>query len=157
MTMSQVKASDAYKPEYTILGIALAGVHAKARSQWGECSITMYDNRLFPYLGNLLEGGTVIDKRSCKEEDIVQWVIKGPMLKESLPAGHKDGLWGTGPIKCEDPKSCSSMDYIALDLYVKLWSDMGARVGTRQGNYIVWNDGEVQTIPSVESRWQQER
>lgn len=156
--MTQAKAAEAYKQEYTTLGIALAGAHATAKSQWGQCSITMYDNRLYPYLGCLVDGGTVIDKRTCKDEDIVRHVIAGPMMKEDLPAGHISPPWGErDPIKWDGSQKFSSMDFVALDIYCKYWEDLGARVGIRKGDIIYWNDGESQAIPPIESRWLQER
>ena len=150
--------TDAYKQEYTTMGIAAAGVYAKIGD---NISVSIPDKRLFAYLGNLVDGGIVIDKRTVPKHDLVTWVIAGPMMKEALPSGTKDCLNfetpRAAPIPAKHGDKFSSMDYIALDLYVKLWTDLGARVGTRQGNIILWNDGEVQTIPSVESRWLQER
>lgn len=153
--MTNAETVEPYKQEYTTLGIALSGVYATIGS---NCSVSIPDRRLFSYLGCLVDGGTVIDKRTCKDEDIVRNVISGPMLKEDLPAGHISPPWGERePIKWDGIRKFSSMDFIALDIYVKFWQDMGAKVGIRKGDRIYWNDGDCQKIPPEESRWMQER
>lgn len=149
---------DAYKQEYTTMGIAASGVYAKIGD---NISVSIPDKRLFAYLGNLVDGGIVIDKRTVPDADLVKWVISGPMMKEGLPSGTKDSLNfetpRAAPIPAKHGDKFSGMDYIALDLYVKLWEGLGARIGTRKGDIIYWNDGESQPIPPIESRWQQER
>lgn len=147
-----------YKQEYTTLGIALAGCYATAPGYTKDstCSITIYDKRLNAYLGNLVEGGTVIDKRTCAESDVIQYVFNGPMLKETLPSGTVDRMWEKGPMPYDGSEYRSS-DFIALDLYISFWKNLGARIGKRIGDSIHWNDGEIQAIPSAEMRWQQTR
>ena len=164
-----MREDDSYKQEYSTLGIALAGVHATAPNQWSSStaiSIQIPDKRLNCYLGNLIEGGTVIDKRTCDEDDVFEYVVSGPMLQESLPNGTMSAAFCSDshslqrrnvPIKCEDVRKCKSFDYIALDLYCELWSGLGARIGKRLGDTIMWNDGEIQSIPSVDERWSQTR
>ena len=155
-----MREDDSYKQEYSTLGIALAGVHATAPNQWSSStaiSIQIPDKRLNCYLGNLIEGGTVIDKRTCDEDDVFEYVVSGPMLQESLPNGTMSAAFCPAPIKCESVRDCKSFDYIALDLYCAYWSNLGARIGKRIGDTIVWNDGEIQSIPSVDERWSQTR
>lgn len=151
---------DQYKSEYTTLGIALAGVYATAPNKWSAdsaCQISIPDRRLSAYLGDLVDGGVVVDKRTCKEEDIIQWVCSGPMLKESLPdSTHENFERQLIHTTLEDilARKIGGFLYIALDLYLALWKYLGARVGRRIGNVIVW-EGELfeQPIPPVESRW----
>lgn len=150
-----------YKKEYTTLGIAAAGCYATCPPvQYGngttvESSVSIPDSRLIPYLGDLADGGVVIDKRPCiKRDDFVHWIVKGPMLKESLPGGCRNVPFSRDIIPCDDPKACGGYDYIALDLYMELWRGLGARIGTRVGDVIKWEDGEVFPIPPEEERFQ---
>lgn len=141
---------EGYKKEYTTLGVAAAGVYA---SVGDNCSVSIYDTRLDPYLGNLVEGGIVVDKRPCiHHEDFVKLVVSGPMVRESLPPKTISRLFEPNR-ECLDPKEAGGCDYVSMDLYLQLWEGIGARVGYRRGDYIEWNDGEKQEIPPYESRY----
>lgn len=150
-----------YKREYTLLGIAAAGVYARVGP---NTSVTIYDRRLSPYLGDLAEGGVVVDKRPCvNHPDFYQLVCNGPLLKESLPAGTKEELVMEEkgflikdriavPIK--EGGKLSGFDYIALDVYLANWEKLGCKIGHRHGDKIVWKDGSETIIPPAEQRWQ---
>lgn len=153
--------TEAYKPEYTYLGIAAAGVYANAPNPWGDtpASVSIPDYRLTAYLGDLVEGGTVIDKRPCVDrDDFVKMVVSGPILQSNLPSGSIkvwDGLSRRiDPCTIEQAKQAKAFDELSLDLYAQVWADIGARVGVRKGNQIHWNDGSIQDIPPAELRWQ---
>lgn len=151
--------SEAYKKEYTTLGIAGGGVYATAPSQWSDTavSITIYDRRLIPYLGNLVEGGVVIDKRPCVDrDDFVAMVVSGPMLKESLPAGCKEVFDFAIPrtvVPVVQGETLRSLDYIALDVYLDIWRKVGAKIGKRVGDTIVWENGYIFPIPPEDQRF----
>jgi hypothetical protein len=150
---------DAYKKEYTTLGVGGGGVHATAPSQWSDTTaqITIYDRRLTPYFGDLVEGGVVIDKRPCVDrDDYVKMVVSGPILQESLPPGHKNVFDYGSPrtiIPCTTEDKFSGLDYVSLDIYLALWSKMGAKIGKRVGDEIHWENGEITSIPPAELRW----
>lgn len=156
--MSTVKEYYTGNKAITTLGIAAAGVYGTAPNEWSKDSavrITFYDTKLTPYFGDMAEGAVVIDKRPCIDHpDFYKMVIAGPMLRESLPAGHKKGFDDKEPVPCENVNDCKGFDYIALDLYVRLWEDMGAKVGYRRGNKIVWNNGSESAIPAAKDRYQ---
>lgn len=149
---------DRYRKEYTTLGIALAGVYASAPNQWSDhaASISIPDNRLTPYLGDLAEGGVVVDKRSVPIARLVELSVSGPMLKESLPAGTKDvfSFDERKPVPVVEGEKLGGFDYIALDVYLNIWRKAGARIGKRVADAIHWEDGEVYPIPPEAERWQ---
>ena len=142
---------NAYKQEFTTLGIASAGVYATIGD---NVSVNIPDNRLAPYFGDLAENGIVIDKRPCVErDDFAHMVVSGPMFKESLPEKTVLG-WDRIPKPCNDWRDAKSFDYISIDVYLDMWRNVGAKIGRRVGNTIVWECGQVSDIPSVENRWQ---
>lgn len=155
---------DPYKQEYTTLGIAAAGCYATAPNPWSKdsaASITIYDRRLTAYLGELVEGGIVIDKRPCvNRDDFVSMVVSGPMLQESLPHDTKRGWDSTEPCTLEQAREAKGFDYLSLNLYIQVWAEKGARIGVRVGDKVYWNDGPLfgwgipQDIPPAELRYQ---
>ncbi len=148
-----------YKSEYTTLGIAMAGVYATCHNPLGDmaCSVTIYDTKIEAYYGDLVEGGVVIDKRPCVDrEDFVSMVVSGPMLKESLPSGHKEVFDFGYPrtlVACSAEDKFSGFDYIALDIYLGIWRKAGAQIGKRVGNEIHWEDGTTVPIPEASQRF----
>lgn len=147
---------EAYKPEYTTLMIAMGGCYATAPGEYSSTynHISIPDGRMTCYFGDVVEGGWVVDKRPCIDrEDFVHMVVCGPLLKESLPDGMKLELFSNQPKVCEDAKECSGSDYVSLDLYLKLWRDMGARLGQRKDNEVHWENGEVTDIPNETERY----
>jgi hypothetical protein len=145
---------DEYKQEYHFLGIALAGVYATTKSKWSsfDVSVTIPDNRLNCYLGDLIENGVVLDKRTCNESDIIFGLFSSPMLDCTLPNASCKRMLGQVE-SCNDISDLKGFDYVSLDLYLDYWASKGARIGVRQGNQIHWRDGKVQDIPSFELRW----
>lgn len=150
-----------YKVQYTIMGIALAGVWAHSPNPYSATSpisTTIPDNRLMPYLGEVVEGGTVIDKRLCSEGKLIDLVMSGPMLQESLPSRTVNGALTKDhrTVGIETPASEAGLkgfDYVSLDLYLELWREAGALIGKRQGEKIVWEDGRETVIPSESERF----
>ncbi len=149
-----------YKAEYTYLGIAAAGVYAKTTTQYNinstiTSSVTIYDNRLSPYYGDVVEGGIIVDKRPCiNHEEFYKMVINGPMLKMDLPNQTVELF--TFPATQEtiaDARNCGSCDNVSLDLYIKLWKELGAKVGYRRGNVVEWDNGEKSVIPEARNRF----
>jgi hypothetical protein len=141
---------DAYENKYTTLGIAAGGVYATIGD---DCNVTMYDRRLSPYYGDLAEGGIVIDKRPClSHSSFIEMVISGPMLKESLPSHSCERMFSDVQ-PCDDARCCKGMDCISMDLYLDLWRPLGAKIGKRVGNEIVWENGDVSVIPDEKDRW----
>jgi hypothetical protein len=158
--------TDEYKSEYTTLGIGSAGVYATGRTVVGLNSTTtssssIPDRRLTPYLGDMVEGGIVLDKRPCiHRDDFVHMIVSGPMMNQDLPHDSKKGWGPTESCDLEDARKCKGLDYLSLNLYIQLWVEKGARVGVRVGDKVYWNDGpnygfgKIQDIPLAESRWQ---
>lgn len=140
---------------YTVLGITLAGCWARQKPihhilsdgqfSISKISISIPDSDIEKYFVYLKEGGIVIDKRSIKSEEAINWVIKGPMLDETLPPNTKKVLF-QGELACTDAKECSGVESVSLDLYCQLWEFLGAKIGKRVGNNIEWNDGKKSII-----------
>lgn len=150
-----------YEPQYCYLGIALAGTYGTSptiKTAWGtqKSSTSGMIGKLDPYLGDMLEGGIVVDKRSVPEKDIISEVFSGPMLDMDLPSRSKNVVFGE-PAPCEPGEKLGGLDTISMDLYLLRWEKLGARIGYRLGNNIIWNDGEVMPIPSEEDRWKVEK
>jgi hypothetical protein len=148
--------SNAYKQEWQICGIAEAGVYATTVPvKWGSStsigSVTTYVPMLKAEVGNLIEGGVVVDKRTVKIDNLIHYVVSGPMLDTQLPPGTAKDWDKVKP--CEDAKNLKSFDYVSLDLYLKLWRELGARIGQRKGDQIIWEDGRVWNIPDEEHRY----
>lgn len=170
---------DAYNPEYTYLAIAEAGCYANAPNRFeGEipASVTIPDNRLSCYYGDVVEGGTIMDKRPAFQRNdsaCVRAVYSGPMLQDNLPAlTLKRCQWMEGDqLLTADSESVimeeegfflksggqriklSAFDHLSLDLYCQLWRQLGARVGKRVGMTIRWEDGEDELIRPESERW----
>lgn len=149
-TRTSMRVVQPYKREYTTLSIVMGEVNALDRN--GH-NIRIYDNRLTPYLGDMLIGGTVIDQRcASNHKEFTKWAINGPTLKDSLPACTLEKLGENFP--CYDARYAGVYNYVSLDIYLDLWRSLGARIGKRIGDNIVWEDGIFLPIPSVENRWQ---
>jgi|ERR1035437_6413755 hypothetical protein len=135
---------------YTYLQIALAGISGEAPNEYSKLSparVTIYDKRLANYYHRLVNGGMVIDKRPAFDADndaAFRAVVSGPMINSILPLGTIDTL--SGMVKSEDPNEARALDSVSKDLYAKYWSKLGARIGVRSDDTIVWNDGEIEPI-----------
>ena len=154
-----------YKQEFLTLGIAQAGYYATSPNAWGEmpCSIQGYDRKLAPYLGELVEGGLVVDKRLVLIDVLIDGVVAGPMLNESLPPKTyrrmgeeiKVPIMGEdGEYRREDGAKFSGFDYISRDVYLAYWRKRGALIGRRRGDVIKWESGITTPIAPFEQREQ---
>lgn len=151
-----VESSASPRAVYTVLGITLAGcwarqepihsVYSNGVSSVSKISVYIPDLEIEKYFVYLTEGGTVIDKRSIESVDIItDWVVKGPMLDETLPPDTKKVLF-QGELACTDAKDCSGIESVSLNLYCQLWESLGAKIGKRAGNTIEWSNGEKYEI-----------
>lgn len=136
--------------DWITMGIAQNGVYAQGPNPYGSTpsSITTYDNRLENYFHRLMEGGTVIDKRPAFEANFnaaVRGVVSGPMLNPLLPDGTVNRLF-SGNISAQEAGQLSGLDNVSLDLYLAYWRKLGVRIGKRQGDSIVWEDGTIEPI-----------
>lgn len=129
-------------------GIALVGYHGRGPNKWGPpSSISGYDKRLERAYVKLREGGWVVDKRPAFKKDYeaaYRAVISGPMDEPSLPDNAIDH-WG---VKIENPDldTLKGYDYAGMGVYSAYWENLGARIGRRRGDNIVWNDGDIEPI-----------
>jgi hypothetical protein len=157
---------DAYKPELAYLGIGLGGVYGAGISNpstkpiFGTetaFSVSIPDTRLTPYFGDLIHNGWVIDKRPVPEKDMIHWVVSGPMLNICLPRRTiKRSFSSSEEVMPTDQswmERVKSFDYISMDLYIDLWSKLGAKIGQRSGDAILWVDGSRTEIPKAEDRY----
>lgn len=163
--------SETYEEKFAILQVALGGVSGQTVD---GASCTIYDCRLSPYLGEVVEGGYVLDKRAVLEENPALAFLS-PMCRGDLPAGtirrfresvpHPEDsivaqsiitspehpLRGLVGLMCQCA-DCESFDDVAPDVFAAWWADKGARVGRRRGNEIVWANGDVTAIPAFACR-----
>lgn len=138
------------RAECYTLEIALAGVNGTSPNPWGStpAQFSSYDTRLELYMHRLINGGTVIDKRMAFARDAdacIKGVMSGPMLNPLLPKGIVDRCY-LGHMDLNEAGTLRSLDYVALDIYCDLWRDLGARIGTRVNNTIIWDDGTIDPI-----------
>src|SRR5205823_1607301 len=117
-----------------------------------------------PYLGELVEGGYVLDKRAALEKRPGLAVLS-PMCRGDLAAGQRDPFGGAeGSLVAraiasdpENPASglarlalaaphCGAFDDVAPDIFAAWWRAHGARVGRRLGEEIVWEDGATEAV-----------
>lgn len=147
-----------YKQKYTFMGIAINGVYAEypnifsGKIQKHPVHVEMRDRRLRSYLGDLVDGAFVVDKRPCSNKTTFTIkVIHGPLRGSWLPNKTKETFNGQEP--CENAENAKSMDYISLDLYCDSWRKFGARIGKRVGEEIHWEDGEKEKILPALERW----
>lgn len=142
-----------YEQTVTMFGKALAGVYGEGINEDGNrFSVSIPDYRLFPYYGELIEGGIIVDKSVCDETVVIRSVISGGMLDLKVPAG-KIARFSSKEIVSGKYEDAKAFDYVALDIYVEYWRKNGARIGVRRGDYIMWESGEVEEIPDFENRF----
>jgi hypothetical protein len=165
-----MKPENGYDQRLSVLGIGLGGCHGET-VDGGH--ITYYDSRLKPYLGELVEGGYVIDK-SAVLQDKPSLALLSPMCRGNLPTGSTEAFniapdnFVANAIANDThnpaapiarmmlalPK-CGAFDYLAPELYSAWWLKQGARVGQRTGDRIVWSDGVEEAIPAFEDRYKE--
>ena len=75
--------SETYEERFALLQVALGGVSGQTVD---GASCTVYDRRLMPYLGEVVEGGYVLDKRSVLEER-PSLALLSPLCRGDLPVG----------------------------------------------------------------------
>lgn len=140
------------KQDMLVLMIALAGCHGAGANKWGKqsSSISIPDVRLEGYYHCLVDGGIVLDKRPAFAQDDaagVRGVISGPMLNAQLPDNTIDRfLEGELTLTTDQVSDLGSFDFVSTNLYAAFWENLGARVGQRQGNTVVWRDGTIEQI-----------
>jgi hypothetical protein len=165
-----MKPENGYDQRLSVLGIGLGGCHGET-VDGGH--ITYYDTRLRAYLGELVEGGYVIDKsKPLAERPSLAYM--SPMCKGALPSGTTEEFHiapdnfvanaianesgnpaaGIARMMLAIPR-CGAFDYVAPDVYAAWWMRQGARVGQRKGDSIVWSDGSQEAIPEFSNRYQE--
>jgi len=165
-----------YERSYEVLmrGTNGGGVHAEYREKPEDrhsVSVTVYATRLSPYLGDLREGGVVVDLWRCDWDRAAHVVISGPMLGLHLEPAQVDACPTPSGIMTaamsEDPGNpfgalaaaklakpeWSGLDYVDLQTWLQLRREIGARIGRRHRNTIEWEDGARTVIPSCEDRY----
>lgn len=109
-----------------LIGICDAGVYAKTK----DSSITTYDTRLERYFCKLEEGGFVVDKRLVLQTNpskVFEDIFRGPILDVSKPDDFAEGN--------------TSLSYCGLNVYIDRQRKLGAKIGVRKGNQIIWQGG----------------
>lgn len=161
--------------EETMYDRCAAVMSAAATTSWehvpqpgyGACSTSTYDSRLAPYLGHLVEGGWVIDKRGIQHRDgFVAAVLAAPLVDTRLEGDAREecpaidpffgaalaaGGWWPAAVKMANPR-WAGLDSVSVTRYVDYWRGHGARIGRRFGNEVRWEDGAVTAIPEFAAR-----
>jgi len=153
-----------------------AGVLGDGFSTWsdGAFHVEMRSIRLGPELYRLRDGGWVIDKRLLEPtSEIIRAVISGPSLDIKLgdygersvfgdqerqalalmmgPGGLQGDYRAVGATILADPNFDGKM--LGPAAYAEYWSRRGARIGRREGDEIVWSDGEREPVESEDGKW----
>jgi hypothetical protein len=158
----------AYEHRLAVLQCALGGVSGHTTDGG---TVTFYDRRLAPYLGELIEGGYVLDKRAPLAARPALAVLS-PLCKGNLAAGERDPFrdaegsivaqaiagapdnpaCGLARLALAAPQS-GAFDDVAPDIFAEWWRAQGARVGRRRGAVIVWDDGATEVIRPFARRY----
>lgn len=163
--------SKGYEQRLTLLQLALGGVTGESAD---GCHTTFYDRRTGPYLGELVEGGYVLDKREPLRQR-PSLALSSPMVDGRLTAGGVDrfdrdrargsmvlaGIASDGDnpaaglavMMMDAPAAFGGFDFVAVDVFVSWWAERGAKVGRRVGDVIDWGGGEVTPIPPFDRRF----
>lgn len=155
-TRGSMRVVQPYNREYTVLTLSIGEVVALGKGIHSESTprtIRIMDKRLTPYLGDLVYGGIVIDQRAAaNHSEFSRWMTNGPSVNDTLGSCTtvKDGTQSP----CYDARHVGPYNSVSLDLYLALWRSLGARVGKRVGDAIIWEDNVISDIPPAESRWQ---
>ncbi len=157
-----------YNQRLTVLSIGLVGCSGHTAD---GASITYYDRRIAAYFGELVEGGFVIVKTAVLDER-PGLAVASPMVRGNLPSGARNPFRaptdsiiarsmmadqnnparGLAALMMAAP-ACGAFDDVAPDVYAAWWAEHGARVGVREGDTIVWTDGEREPIRPFASRY----
>lgn len=172
---------DKYDGNLRLLECAGGGTHGQSAGSerkplpgggsWrhGPSRVSFTDIRLRPYLGELEQGGVVIDKRRLVSHPMfASWVIGDPMVDVELEPGETSRFSDQQTMATMLPGLCgqyamlallsrnseyTGLDYVDVGHYAALWSSRGARVGVREGDAIIWNDGAREAIPPAADRY----
>ena len=154
-----VWTSNMIEQKYSTVGIAYAsayasGIYYLAGKESGTSSLTTYDSNLSGLIPELNDGGYVVDKRSCSIATVVSYmsVSNNPKLKEDeyVPIG----TWPEVAEKASEYFSVLTPEEIknqasslSPKLYADMWHKLGAMVGQRVGQNIVWRHVEGLVTP----------
>lgn len=166
--------AEGYERRVAVLSLGFGGVAAECRD---GCHITYYDRRTAPYLGDVIMGGYVIDKRPAINQHGAGVVLRSPMVDGKLAPGDVDRfdrsrldgaggfvaraitedaenpVAGLAGLMLADP-TFGGFDFVAPDQYAAYWGRHGAAVGIRTNDKIVWTDGREPTpIPAFAERF----
>lgn len=163
----------AYKKQYGLLKRFEAGVSGepspddpkiKAGGLAWSCSIP--DNRIKPYLGELVEGGFVllsppggVSVADCFAAPLLDVRLgdddydKAPKPSATMLAGLQDAFLFFATLRATDD-SFTGLDKVGLKKYLAYWVSKGARIGRRVKDVVVWEDTKRKTpIPQFEKRY----
>lgn len=140
---------------------------------WRSGSVHAYDRRITCYYGQLIDGGIVIDRHDVLDRR-PSLAISSPILDSHIKQVSRfaDAVAGCDTFMLDvlsdqsafgglatlakaatTDKAIGSFDKLPVSQWVAWWKNLGARIGQRVGNNIVWDDGEVDPIRPAESRW----
>ena len=159
-----------YELRLAVLSIGLAGCYGDGID---GSRISYYDDRIRPYLGELVEGGWVVVKTDVLDRN-PDLAVLSPLCNGKLPPGTRDVFPGAeGSIVAssianepDNPAApiarmmlavpdCGAFDDVAPDVYAAWWANHGARLGQRRGNKIIWSDGSEEVIPPFAQRYEE--
>lgn len=162
---------EAYTPTLAILERGLHGLGSVRGDCHGGTRVSIPDRRLGPYLGDVEEGGWIVDKWGI-EPDVaaIRRALHSPMPDPDLKVGEKlecpeipdymvspGGLQGDfktlASMRKVIGKTYSGLDSVPIEEYAAIWMEWGARIGRRVGNMITWSDGETEEIPPEHERY----
>lgn len=146
-----------YRGDYALL---VRGQTMFAEKRDGGRAV-IQDSRLTPYLGDLQQGGWVVDYIHLLErQDIAQVLMNMPMPSVRMLPGQvvsvREGSSHLGSTRTRTRRRRTvyrGMDHVSILEYVQLWAIQGAKTGQRSGNIIVWSDGSQSRIPPARERW----
>lgn len=113
-----------------------------------------YSRDVGAYADRLIEGGWVVDKSGVPAVVGRRQTLSGPMFDVTLAAGEVDrcpqpssimldgleGVFGELAQRRADDEQWSGLDTVAVDVYAAGWAKVGARVGRKRGEIVVWED-----------------
>ena len=75
------------------------------------------------------------------------------MPSATLLAGLEGSMQRFAQMRADDD-SFTGLDRVDLATFLRLWRDVGGRIGQRKGDQIHWEDGQDETIPPYQLRYQ---
>lgn len=122
------------------IAIARSGVFGQAFNKLGPshpAMVSSYDTDLAAWYPKLRDGGFIIDKRPAFERDdlaATHEVIAGPMVNPTLT---------------DDPEHIGALSYVTMPVYLARWRALGARIGERFGDNIIWETGGIEPVVTM--------